>query len=190
MASSTLLPPNSTIFLNKHFDVNKTRSCCSMNSPNLLLKHTRTCNNLFMVPPRTNRTLSISSSSLGKQAYMHSTVSTSYLFHVSSLPLLLCLCLGRGVESSCVVSEDTTNLLQRVEVFDLNGISLLISDLWKDRKAVVAFARHFGCVLCQKRAAYLAHNKVLLLPAPHAYMIFYTDQVMHTNYHFKIRSIV
>lgn len=53
------------------------------------------------------------------------------------------MCIG-GVETSSVVSQDTTNLLQRVEVFDLNGNSVLISDLWKDRKAVVAFARHFG----------------------------------------------
>ena len=45
------------------------------------------------------------------------------------------------------MSQDTTNSLQRVEVFDLNGNSVLISDLWKDRKAVVAFARHFGYFL-------------------------------------------
>lgn len=32
-------------------------------------------------------------------------------------------------------------------MFDLNGKSVLISDLWKDRKAVVAFARHFGYVI-------------------------------------------
>lgn len=43
-----------------------------------------------------------------------------------------------------MVSEDTTDLLDRVQVFDLNGNGVSISDLWKDRKAVVAFARHFG----------------------------------------------
>jgi hypothetical protein len=48
-----------------------------------------------------------------------------------------------GIETS-VVSEDTTNLLDTVNVFDLNGNAIPISDLWKDRKAVVAFARHFG----------------------------------------------
>ncbi|XP_029124558.1 thioredoxin-like protein AAED1, chloroplastic [Cajanus cajan] len=37
-----------------------------------------------------------------------------------------------------------------------------ISDLRKDRKAVVAFARHFGCVLCRKRADYLASKKDIL----------------------------
>ncbi|KAK9061448.1 hypothetical protein SSX86_018629 [Deinandra increscens subsp. villosa] len=56
-------------------------------------------------------------------------------------------------------SVETGGLLERVEVFDLNGKSILISDLWKDRKAVVAFARHFGCVLCQKRADMLAAKK-------------------------------
>lgn len=42
--------------------------------------------------------------------------------------------------------EDTENLLDKVEVFDLNGNVIPISDLWKERKAVVAFARHFGLV--------------------------------------------
>lgn len=97
-----------------------------MNFPHIFPKHTLP----FNVPPRTNRTLSPLSSSL-----------------------------GGGVETSSVVSQDTTNSLQRVGVFDLNGNSVLISDLWKDRKAVVAFARHFGCVLCRKRAAYLADKK-------------------------------
>ncbi|XP_076889261.1 thioredoxin-like protein AAED1, chloroplastic [Bidens hawaiensis] len=54
---------------------------------------------------------------------------------------------------------ESGSLLERVEVFDLNGNSVLISDLWKDRKAVVAFARHFGCVLCRKRADVLAAKK-------------------------------
>lgn len=29
-------------------------------------------------------------------------------------------------------------------MYDLNGNAILLSHLWKDRKAVVAFARHFG----------------------------------------------
>ncbi|PKI47875.1 hypothetical protein CRG98_031659 [Punica granatum] len=57
------------------------------------------------------------------------------------------------VETSAV-GEDTTEVLDKVEVFDLNGNAVPISDLWKDRKAVVAFARHFG-----KRADYLASKK-------------------------------
>lgn len=58
-----------------------------------------------------------------------------------------------------MVSEHTADLLDRVQVFDLNGNGIPVSDLWKDRKAVVAFARHFGCVLCRKRADYLASKK-------------------------------
>ncbi|KVI09514.1 Thioredoxin-like fold [Cynara cardunculus var. scolymus] len=62
-------------------------------------------------------------------------------------------------QSSIGISEETGTLLERVEVFDLNGNSMTISDLWKDRKAVVAFARHFGCVLCRTRADKLAAKK-------------------------------
>lgn len=62
-------------------------------------------------------------------------------------------------ESPPSVSEDTKNLLDTVKVYDVNGNAIPISDLWKDRKAVIAFARHFGCVLCRKRADYLASKK-------------------------------
>ncbi|KAH7424177.1 hypothetical protein KP509_12G094200 [Ceratopteris richardii] len=34
-----------------------------------------------------------------------------------------------------------------------------IEDLWKDRRVVVGFTRHFGCVLCMKRADLLASCK-------------------------------
>ncbi|KAF4396304.1 hypothetical protein F8388_019850 [Cannabis sativa] len=63
------------------------------------------------------------------------------------------------IESTVGSEEDTPNLLDKVEVFDLNGNGIPISDLWKDRKAVIAFARHFGCVFCRKRADYLASKK-------------------------------
>ncbi|XP_014495826.1 thioredoxin-like protein AAED1, chloroplastic isoform X2 [Vigna radiata var. radiata] len=66
-----------------------------------------------------------------------------------------------GVESP-VLSDDTTSSLDSVKVFDLEGNGIPISDLWKDRKAVVAFARHFGCVLCRKRADYLASKKDIM----------------------------
>ncbi|KAL2481459.1 Thioredoxin-like protein AAED1 [Abeliophyllum distichum] len=69
-----------------------------------------------------------------------------------------CYCSIAGSKTSAV-SEDSTNLLDTVQVFDLNGNGIPISDLWKDRKAVVAFARHFGCVLCRKRADHLAAEK-------------------------------
>ncbi|KAL2345018.1 hypothetical protein Fmac_006303 [Flemingia macrophylla] len=76
-------------------------------------------------------------------------------YHVTHMPFVAA---SAGVESP-VLSEDTTSLLDSVKVFDLNGNGVPISDLWKDRKAVVAFARHFGCVLCRKRADYLASKK-------------------------------
>ncbi|CAI0472465.1 unnamed protein product [Linum tenue] len=67
---------------------------------------------------------------------------------------------GAGIGSSSSVSEETTtNTLDSVKVVDLSGNEIPVSDLWKDRKAVVAFARHFGCVLCRKRADYLAAKK-------------------------------
>lgn len=50
-------------------------------------------------------------------------------------------------------------MLENVEVYDLGGRRVPISDLWKDRRAIVAFARHFGCVLCHKRADYLSSLK-------------------------------
>lgn len=42
------------------------------------------------------------------------------------------------------MSEDAASLLEGVQVFDLTGKPFPIANLWKDRKAVVAFARHFG----------------------------------------------
>ncbi|GMH26411.1 hypothetical protein Nepgr_028254 [Nepenthes gracilis] len=63
-----------------------------------------------------------------------------------------------GIGSSAV-GENTTDSLDKVRVFDLNGNGIPITDLWKNRKAVVAFARHFGCVLCRKRADYLTTKK-------------------------------
>ncbi|MED6211106.1 hypothetical protein PIB30_070354 [Stylosanthes scabra] len=66
-----------------------------------------------------------------------------------------------GVESP-VLGEDATSSLDSVKVFYLSGKEVPISDLWKDRKAVVAFARHFGCVLCRKRADYLASKKDIM----------------------------
>ncbi|XP_077214054.1 thioredoxin-like protein AAED1, chloroplastic isoform X1 [Tasmannia lanceolata] len=66
---------------------------------------------------------------------------------------------GSSGSAAIQMSEDIARLLESVEVFDLNGKAIPISDLWKDRKAVVAFARHFGCVLCRKRADLLASKK-------------------------------
>ncbi|KAL9227993.1 hypothetical protein vseg_003619 [Gypsophila vaccaria] len=64
-----------------------------------------------------------------------------------------------GEVVSPVGSESISNELDKVRVFDLSGNGIPITDLWKDRTAVVAFARHFGCVFCRKRADYLASKK-------------------------------
>lgn len=42
------------------------------------------------------------------------------------------------------MTAETNDLLDSVQVLDLDGNGIPISNLWKDRKAVVAFARHFG----------------------------------------------
>ncbi|KAM1748629.1 hypothetical protein ACFX12_009596 [Malus domestica] len=68
---------------------------------------------------------------------------------------------GKWIDSS-LSGEDAASLLETVKVFDLNGNGIPISDLWKDRTAVVAFARHFGCVFCRKRADYLASKKDIM----------------------------
>lgn len=45
---------------------------------------------------------------------------------------------------SLVASETNFSMLDKALVYDLKGNGIPITDLWKDRKAVVAFARHFG----------------------------------------------
>lgn len=83
------------------------------------------------------------------------------LHHVSTTTTIPFASPSAGVESP-VLGEDTSSSLELVKVFDLEGNGIPISDLWKDRKAVVAFARHFGCVLCRKRADYLASKKDIM----------------------------
>ncbi|KAL4285322.1 hypothetical protein GQ457_16G023210 [Hibiscus cannabinus] len=90
----------------------------------------------------------------------HLFVECSYSKQVCGTVLDLCgLTRGSLGLGSSAVSEDSVDLLDTVKVFDLNGTEIPISNLWKDRKAVVAFARHFGCVFCRKRADYLASKK-------------------------------
>ncbi|KAH7424176.1 hypothetical protein KP509_12G094200 [Ceratopteris richardii] len=57
------------------------------------------------------------------------------------------------------VSKKLADSLESVKVFDLEGKSISLTDLWKDRRVVVGFTRHFGCVLCMKRADLLASCK-------------------------------
>ncbi|CAL9085650.1 unnamed protein product [Musa acuminata var. zebrina] len=64
--------------------------------------------------------------------------------------------------TSAISPESLTGSLESVEVLDLTGKAIRITDLWRDRKAVIAFARHFGCVFCRKRADLLASKKELM----------------------------
>lgn len=52
-----------------------------------------------------------------------------------------------------------SDLVREAKVVSLTGDELLLTDLWQDRRAVVAWARHFGCLLCRKRASLLAASK-------------------------------
>ncbi|KAL8152673.1 hypothetical protein V2J09_010433 [Rumex salicifolius] len=67
-----------------------------------------------------------------------------------------------AISSSSGVGSTAVEALDDIKVLDLEGNSIPITDLWKDRKAVVAFARHFGCVFCRKRADYLATKKEIM----------------------------
>jgi len=51
-----------------------------------------------------------------------------------------------GSAAEAAPAEGLAQKLQGVEVFNLSGKAVPIVDLWKDRKAVIAFARHFGSV--------------------------------------------
>ncbi|KAL2229425.1 UNVERIFIED_CONTAM: Thioredoxin-like protein AAED1, chloroplastic [Sesamum indicum] len=96
-----------------------------------------------------------------------------------------------GAESS-TITEGTTDLLDSVLVFNLDGNGIPISDLWKDRKAVVAFARHFGCVLCRKRADYLAAEKDKMDAAGVALVLIgpgSVDQLSSVNFYFRDISL-
>lgn len=62
-----------------------------------------------------------------------------------------------GADTSAL-TEGTKDSLDRVVVYDLNGNEIPIFDLWKDRKAVVAFARHFGWLFEALCSNSLFHN--------------------------------
>lgn len=61
--------------------------------------------------------------------------------------------------SGLAATEDKSNSLEGIKVYDPNGAVVLLVSLWESRPAVVAFARHFGCVLCRKRADLLQSRK-------------------------------
>nr|CAD1841964.1 unnamed protein product [Ananas comosus var. bracteatus] len=86
---------------------------------------------------------------------------------VRSTPLLSISAKSDSLGSSAAVAseEDLASSLKGVEVFDLTGKAIPIVNLWRDRRAVVAFARHFGCVLCRKRADLLASKQEVMAAA-------------------------
>ena len=45
--------------------------------------------------------------------------------------------------------------LTDVTVLDLEGRPVRLGDLWKDRRAVLVFVRHFGCLFCRQQVAEL-----------------------------------
>lgn len=74
----------------------------------------------------------------------------------------------RAVQESVTKSPEISNgdnsvrlssLFGDIEVLTPNGDSVPVIDLWKERRVVIAFARHFGCILCKKRAAQLLSKK-------------------------------
>ncbi|CAA7406284.1 unnamed protein product [Spirodela intermedia] len=78
------------------------------------------------------------------------------------LPAPVAAVSGSPSSADVVTSKDFANLLEGVEVFDLEGRPIPIIDLWKDRKAVIGFARHFGCVFCRRKADLLASKKEVM----------------------------
>jgi hypothetical protein len=66
--------------------------------------------------------------------------------HAHSLSHMLRSMRFLGSTAEAALSEGLAQKLQGVDVFDLSGKAVPIVDLWKERKAVVAFARHFGSV--------------------------------------------
>lgn len=99
----------------------------------------------------------------GRTPFLFSSFPRKPTFSVASykfgrLSIVQAISATSGTESS-EVADGSAKLIDDVQVFDLNGNAVSISNLWKDRKAVVAFARHFGCVLCRRRADYLVAQK-------------------------------
>ncbi|XP_002977235.2 thioredoxin-like protein AAED1, chloroplastic [Selaginella moellendorffii] len=75
-------------------------------------------------------------------------------------PILGCKRRWRGLAAAAAAADSLMpGISTDASVLDLSGNVISLTDLWKDRTAVVAFARHFGCILCRKRADVLASKK-------------------------------
>ncbi|KAK4583432.1 hypothetical protein RGQ29_026246 [Quercus rubra] len=127
------------------------------------LSTTLSPNNLLHPNTNTNTNTNLTSTRvLSYQTLRHPNINKTFSLSTRQCHLVPSAVSGSpGIETS-EVSEDSSSLLDTVKVFDLNGNGIPISQLWKDRKAVVAFARHFGCVFCRKRADYLASKKDIM----------------------------
>eukprot|EP00271_Cylindrocystis_brebissonii_P015279 TRINITY_DN3768_c0_g1_i2.p1 TRINITY_DN3768_c0_g1~~TRINITY_DN3768_c0_g1_i2.p1 ORF type:complete len:279 (-),score=29.84 TRINITY_DN3768_c0_g1_i2:475-1311(-) len=53
-------------------------------------------------------------------------------------------------------------LFQDVEILNTTGEVTRVTDLWSERRVVIGWARHFGCLLCRKRAATMVSLKAEL----------------------------
>ena len=125
------------------FPVTNSSQNFTFGSYNLTLSHSAIADKTILISSSNVRrpvSAAAASSSTGK------FYSLRRIFHILiTMNFLICMNLAAGTSQSSIgISEETGTLLERVKVFDLNGKSMMISDLWKDRKAVVAFARHFG----------------------------------------------
>ena len=47
------------------------------------------------------------------------------------------------------------SMLEDVVLQDHEGVSVRLGDIWRDRPAVLAFVRHYGCVFCRDQAVHL-----------------------------------
>ncbi|XP_066395116.1 uncharacterized protein [Miscanthus floridulus] len=65
-----------------------------------------------------------------------------------------------GSTAEAAPAEGLVQKLQGVEVFDLNGKAVPIVDLWKERKAVVAFARHSGACCAERGRTFSRRNRM------------------------------
>ncbi|KAF8718669.1 hypothetical protein HU200_024969 [Digitaria exilis] len=97
--------------------------------------------------------------------------------------LLLPAAIGIASRSAAEAAsaEGLAQKLQGVEVLDLSGKAVPIVDLWRNRKAVIAFARHFGCVLCRKRADLLAEKQDVMQAAGVALVLIGPGSVEQAN---------
>ncbi|KAG6550434.1 hypothetical protein Mapa_008397 [Marchantia paleacea] len=99
--------------------------------------------------------LRICSTEFSLCTYRHSAFK-----HCQNPPRNSCSCLCFISRCAAPLTEGyLTKSLEGVQVCDPTGARVSLTSLWENRKAVVAFGRHFGCLLCRKRAGLLEARK-------------------------------